>query len=104
MATKTLRNPNFNKHHRQQLSWTRVIRGHFPDRHHTVCCPDLARVDDIVITIPIIRNGKTDVVAVVHQRCMATFFATVPDDRTIISRKAAAIIGRFRKVNDEEDT
>ncbi len=91
------RNPRFKDESLTEMSWTRVVRDNFPYRHRCVCCPELAREGDIVITVPIVRDGVCLGTAIIHQRCLAAFFAKVPEDKTIIQRRAEKIIHHFRK-------
>lgn len=96
-VAKHPRNPKFKTESLTEMSWTRVVRDAFPYRHRAVCCPELAREGDIVVTVPIFRDGKTLGTAVIHQRCLATFFQKVPEDKTLIQKRAEHIIHRFRK-------
>lgn len=96
-----LTNRKFKNDRYDKMSWTRVAAsGGFPFKHRCVCCPDLARKDDIVITVPVVREGKTVATAVIHQRCLAKFLEQVPDDHTVIRHRADNIMNRFRRKDD----
>lgn len=98
-TTKPLRNPHFEDQSYTDISWTRVVRDKYPYRHRTVCCQHTAKAGDIVITVPVIRDGATVATAVIHQACLAHFLEGVPDDDMIVAVKeqSQSIMERFQK-------
>lgn len=92
------RNPNFDTESLLGLSWTRVARDHYPHGLFATCCPTIrAQTKDIMITVPIVRDGVCMGTAIIHQSCLATFLASVPVDDQTVNRRAEEIIERFTK-------
>lgn len=92
---KRLRNPKFKQESLTGLSWTRVVSRKFPHLRETICCDGKARVDEMVITIPLIKGGECIGTTVLHAECMRNMIKEIPPDVTIIRKRAQAIRNRF---------
>lgn len=69
------------------LSWRVVKRGEYPEGRKSTCCGERVVKNEVVVTVPVVREDECIGTAVLHRKCIADFLDTVPLDRFEYRRK-----------------
>jgi hypothetical protein len=94
---KVKRNPKFKDESLVQVSWTRAVKNAYPCEHSTGCCDKRVYKGQIVVTIPVFRDGELVGTSVLHAYCLRKFLESVPMDRKEVEENFYAILGEFVK-------
>lgn len=94
---KLQRNPKFKDESLVKVSWTRAVKGEYPWAHSTGCCDRHVYKGQIVVTIPVFRDGVLVGTSVQHASCLRKFLEMVPMDRKEVEENFYAIRDEFVK-------